>query len=115
MHNIRILLLLSQISAILMAEQYFDHAFRKDNMRLRSESFSINKDSSSKLQKRVGIAMGEEDSESGEPMEEHMLLRRTGLLDDQDAVETVKSVRQSHIDIPTQNLTDLQFLLLFKL
>merc|ERR1712083_739265 len=41
--------------------------------------------------KRVGIAMGEEDSEGSEPIEEHMLLRRTGLLDDQDAVESVKS------------------------
>merc|ERR1711892_1326505 len=35
--------------------------------------------------------MGEEDSESSQPMEEHKLLRRTGLQEDQDAVESVKS------------------------
>jgi len=90
MHKIRILVLLSQISAIFMAE-YFDHAFRKqEDKKLRSESRSINKDSS-KLLKRVGLAMGEEDSESSQPMEEHKLLRRTGLQEDQDAVESVKS------------------------
>merc|ERR1711970_742649 len=48
--------------------------------------------------------MGEEDSESGEPIEEHMLLRRTGLLEDQDAVETVNKPRNMNVaDIPMEH------------
>merc|ERR1719483_1070242 len=97
MHKIRILVLLSQISAIFMAE-YFDHSFRRqEDKKLRSESQSINKDSS-KLLKRVGLAMGEEDSESSQPMGEHKLLRRTGLQEDQDAVESVKSGMKQSAD-----------------
>ena len=98
MHKIRIYILFTLISAIFMAD-FFDHAFRKTGHKWlkNSESSSINKDSS-KILKRVGLAMGEEDSEDSQPMEQHKLLRRTGLQEDQDAVETVKSVRLKSID-----------------
>ena len=98
MHKIRIYILFTLISAIFMAD-FFDHAFRKNGHKWlkNSESSSINKDSS-KILKRVGLAMGEEDSEDSQPMEQHKLLRRTGLQEDQDAVETVKSVRLKSID-----------------
>ena len=106
MHKIRILLVLTQISAIFMAE-YFDHAFRKHgNTHLDFKSQSINKDTS-KLLKRVGIAMGEEDSDESEPIEEHTFLRRTGLLDDQEAVESNKSVRKLSIDQIAQSALNL--------
>merc|ERR1712224_913365 len=62
----------------------FDHAYRKDG------SFG-----QKGISKRVGIALGEGESEVSEPLEQHKLLRRVGVLQDQEAVESQEAnIRQ---------------------